>query len=137
MLTAHLHKEWREQRWTALIIAALVAVVGISLAYAFPKQAVARLPWFAIAAFAGALVFGSDLFGGESRRRQVDYLARLPGALRTSFWVKTSMLLALVASLGLVGWAVDQVIPLLTGAPDPGVFPGSLAVIGWAFALAA
>ena len=112
MLIAHLAKEWREQRLLLAMCAAVLLVLPALAAWLLPDSGVARLPWFAIAVLVGAVVLGTELVGGEARRGQLDFLARLPGAMRQTMRAKLCVLAGGILVLAGIGYVAEG------GSPD-------------------
>ena len=136
MLRIHLWKEWRELRLLFLMSAGVLLALPAGLAWALPKSGAIDLPWFAIAMYVGALVLGSELVGGEGRRRHLDYLARLPKALPSALVVKCSILVLGVVAFGVIGYAAEVLIAVITNTESVRLDRYEVTLGMWAVALA-
>lgn len=125
LVLTHCHKEWRAQRCLLLAYTLLVfscLCIGLSIA---PKRAwftegfgVHALSWFVIAGILGVLVFVTPtLVRGEMRSGGQDdqFVRRLPGALRPSFFGKLLFLGLVAVALPLLGLCVGQLFLMAWG----------------------
>jgi hypothetical protein len=103
----HLWKEWREQRWILLAIAAAIPLLTAGGGWALR---LGPLDWgrLAPAHLAGStalvvLALSTELFAAEGRRDGFAFLRRTPGALRVAWGTKTSLYLLACAAVFL--WA--------------------------------
>ncbi len=147
-ISAHLGKEWREQRLVlgsaALVLLALALAVGWSVPGRLIPAEVEV--WFTIVAVAaGLVILAGDLVPGEARRGQLAFLIRAPGALRAAFVAKGVVLCAGLIGLWLVGWASGALCSSLAGEVGertarwggPGVVTTAIAGIACGVAVAA
>ena len=117
MLRIHLWKEWRELRLLLLMISVVLLAVPLGIAWVMPASSATHAPWFAIAVYVGAVVLGTELVGGEVRRGQLDFLARLPRALTSALIAKVFFLVGGVAVIGAVGYLAEILLVVVTGGP--------------------
>ena len=136
MLRVYLWKEWRELRLVLLMSLAVLLVVPAGLAWALPEHYLGSAPWFAIALFLAAVVFGNELVGGEMRRGQLDVLARLPGALRVALVAKMMWLVGGVAAFGALGYLAEGITVLARSGDWIPWVPENASLVLWAVALA-
>lgn len=137
MLRQHLLKNWREIRASLLMVCVVLAVIPLTLAWVFPTSMSVRLPWCPIATLVGAVLLGAELITGEARRGQLDYLARLPGALRTAFVAKLITLATGIAILGGLGYCVEIGAARIVSGPIMNLWPTATTdLVVWSFALA-
>lgn len=104
---ALLWKEWRQQRWVALPLAALPTVlfVGIYFLTSHRWQELAALGLSSLAAVVSPLIVGANAFCGERDDQSDEFLCRMPlGGLQV-FVLKVALV-----------WAISLLTILLLGA---------------------
>lgn len=151
VFATYLRKEWRDQRSGVVAIAIglplLVVVAGIAAfaGHATVLDETGRQPAVAsaIGVLFAALAVSGELLSGESRRRRLRFLERVPASLRGAFAAKLTFHLATIALTALYAAALACVIALLRDGALPQVafdLRWPLAACGaalWIFAVSA
>ena len=108
----HLWKELREQRHAIVTMGAAMSALLWLVLWRMPEAAQTyRVGWFMLQCFALAalLAVGPDMVLGETQRRRLELLDRLPAGLGTALVAKSLLLIAVVAAYVALAAAQIQV----------------------------
>ncbi len=132
VLATYLWKEWREQRATLLVLAAVMLAGVVAVSSALPRAALGDpLAFQGIVAFtliATAISLGSDLLARERQSGTIAFLDRLPAGLEAAFRGKLGFLAASLLCAGVYGVLLAAGAAWIRGgALAPGLLDGSAA----------